>query len=104
MTAYEIESKIELDQNDFHRLLDNSHVYNSFEQLNVYYDNHGELSCSSATFRVRFIPNSNPVMTLKLPVSNEFGIRKSLEVEQQINNRMQKQIEVQRDLPEEFVS
>ncbi|MBC3789456.1 CYTH domain-containing protein [Spirosoma utsteinense] len=106
MTAYEIESKIELDQDDFNLLLKHATICKSTKQLNVYYDSHGELSCSAATFRVRFILEDNPVITLKLPISYEGGTRKSLEIEHQISlnvsKKIKQEINVKEDLPEEF--
>lgn len=108
MTAYELESKIEVNQLDFERLLSYGKVCKSTDQLNVYYDCNGSLSNQAATFRVRFIPKGKPVMTLKIPVSTTNGTRKSLEVERELSayadGSRPLEWQVDKDLPTEFAS
>lgn len=77
----EVESKFELDQAGFERLMSAGRVAGCEEQLNVYYDSRWLLAEHSATFRIRFRSGDAPILTLKLPVMVEHGRRVMREFE-----------------------
>jgi uncharacterized protein YjbK len=66
----EIETKLELDEAGFERLKTLGRVASKQDQLNVYYDCGWRLADAAATCRVRFCGPSDPVLTVKVPVSH----------------------------------
>lgn len=74
-STIEIETKFELDPNDFERLLNNSKVVKRSCQRNVYFDNDWRLANLSATCRIRVSSGNQQVITLKVPISFEHGRR-----------------------------
>ena len=83
----EIESKFELDASDFERLRAAGRVRGCADQLNVYYDCDGILKRSSTTLRIRVVPGSPSVLTLKVPKSFTGAKRTALEIEHEVEIR-----------------
>lgn len=105
-TTLEVESKFELDASGFDRLRDHGVVVRCVDQLNVYYDREWKLAEARATCRVRFSNGAMPVLTVKLPVSVELGVRRMIEFEFPVARRryvravaQQAEIDVDRELP-----
>jgi inorganic triphosphatase YgiF len=71
MQHLEVETKFEITAADFERLQSIGRVSRREDQLNVYYDAQWTLAERSATLRIRFNDASDPVLTLKVPVSHD---------------------------------
>lgn len=105
----EVESKFALDVEDFNRLRRSGRLQRCVNQLNVYYDQSWRLAKLSATFRIRFSDGSDPILTLKLPVSTPEGPRVMREFEYKLPNDAYSQeklrhaeFDVDRELPPEI--
>lgn len=79
--ALETEAKLELDRAGFDAIREAGSVHHVDDQLNVYYDNGWKLAERSATFRIRYLLGKQPVVTLKIPVRTQSGVRVSQEFE-----------------------
>src|SRR5689334_13004008 len=70
MHHLEVESKFELSAEGFERLKNRGAIGRCEDQLNVYYDAQWTLADHAATLRIRFHRGSDPLLTLKIPVSH----------------------------------
>jgi uncharacterized protein YjbK len=100
MKHEEIESKFELSADDFERLRAAGRVRGCKDQLNVYYDHDHVLERSATTLRIRFIPATTPVLTLKVPKSFAGAKRTASEIEHEVEVwKAPSELEVGRELP-----
>lgn len=110
MQHLEIESKFELSAEDFEILKHLGVVIQRKQQLNVYYDTHWKLADSASTLRIRFDDDSDPVLTLKVPVARTGPKRTMREFEFALpayrsvlsRSRHPAAIDVGRELPQEL--
>ncbi|MFC1484591.1 CYTH domain-containing protein [Candidatus Neomarinimicrobiota bacterium] len=106
MRETEIESKLEISEVDFGKVINMCEVIDSVELLNVYYDEHEILSNESATFRIRLSSCKEPTITLKLPIKNRKIRREAVEINKNMhkNRYMVPHIryDVRNELPKEI--
>jgi uncharacterized protein YjbK len=103
MAQIEIESKFELPPEGFEKLKASGIVERCEEQLNVYYDAEWRLANSSATCRVRYNGGSYPVMTLKVPVSQQ-GANRVMREYEVVTTGCPSRIDVDKELPAEWAN
>lgn len=83
----EIETKVEVSEQGFARLLSVCRLLRRDDQLNVYYDFENRLAGQSATLRVRYQKSAQPKVALKIPVHVQGGCRTAIEVEEPLSRR-----------------
>jgi uncharacterized protein YjbK len=106
----EVETKFELTADGFRELQAIGRICGKQDQLNVYYDADWKLAESSATLRIRFSCSSEPVLTLKVPVSRSGAVRVMQEFEIGLvshrstlcRSKRPTAIDVERELPSEL--
>ena len=78
----ETEAKFLVSAEDYTRLMSLCRVERTLDQVNAYFDSGLQLARFGATCRIRFLPNAEPLFTLKLPRgTTSDGARRSLELE-----------------------
>ncbi|MCH2449134.1 MAG: CYTH domain-containing protein [Gracilimonas sp.] len=106
MKSIEIESKLELNSEDFDKLKSSGRIKCFKDQLNIYFDSNNSLSERGITFRIRLIPGSFPVLTLKIPRSISEESRNCIEIEKELRTDFKlsktKKINIKKELPNEF--
>ena len=102
--THEIETKIELSAASFQHVLSSSTILETIEQLNVYYDCANAIAARAGSLRIRYVPGTAPVMTLKLPVGRAGGKRTSSEIEVEIARRLPPVVLRAHDLPAEIAT
>jgi len=106
----EVETKFELSVDDFECLKALGRVAHYEEQLNVYYDAHWKLADNAVTLRIRFNDGSDPVLTLKMPISQtgtrrvmrEFEIVLSRNEAIPFRSHHPMRIDIERELPDQL--
>jgi hypothetical protein len=110
MQNLEVETKFELTPDGFERLKSVGSISRCEEQLNVYYDAQWKLADRSSTLRIRFYDASPPVLTLKIPVTENGDQRVMREYEIALvphhsslgRSCRPPSIDVEHELPREF--
>lgn len=82
MAEIETEIKLTVSEADYHRLRRRGEVLECRDQLNVYLHDPTRLQEGLGYLRVRFETGRAPMVTLKIPVSWEGGVRKMVEMEE----------------------
>lgn len=101
----EIESKVELSEQDYEHLLARGIVHRCIHQLNVYYDSDDRLSREAITLRVRYSLQEKPRLTLKIPTARDEEQRQALEIEADYGNWLPSRVvRVEGELPSAFHS
>ena len=96
----EIENKFEVDATDFKHLTSNFKIESFRECYTVYYDNDLYLNKINATFRVRLVEDKK-LMCFKLKESQNNGLRKATEIEEEIDYMPGNEI-LSENLPDDF--
>src|SRR6185437_1134300 len=110
MLHLEVETKFELNADDFEHLKSVGRVTQREEQHNVYYDAGWKLAESSTTLRIRLNSWAHAVLCLKIPVSVTGRRREMREIELALREARPGSfesyhpatIDVSRQLPREF--
>jgi uncharacterized protein YjbK len=111
MPNLEVETKLELNESEYRHLKTLGRITRRESQVNVYFDDQWKLANASATFRIRFLEDgSDPVLTMKVPISHDDDRRVMQEHNMVLNKENRPRIRslhlttigVEEDLPEEF--
>lgn len=88
----EVESKFLVSEDDYSRLVSACRVQHTFDQVNAYFDSEWQLASFGATCRIRFLPGTEPLFTLKLPRGfTSDGAKRSLELELPLSSAFESQ-------------